>query len=166
MDKDSNGGDIVIIYKIPGRDDIEIENIVFDYNGTLAVDGKILEGVRDLLEELGKYVNIYIVTADTYGTVEKECGDIGCKILTFPKENTGEFKKRMVKDLGGEKSICVGNGFNDIDMFKESIISIAVIEGEGAYTKLLLNADVVTRSIIEAMEVILNKDKMKAILRN
>lgn len=156
----------MIIYKIPGRDDIEIENIVFDYNGTIAVDGKILEGVRDLLSELEKYVNIYILTADTYGTVEKECRDIAGKILTFPKENTGEFKKNIVKNLGGEKSICVGNGFNDIDMFKEAIISIAVIEGEGTSTKLLLNSDIVTRSIIEAIEIILNKDKIKAILRN
>ena len=33
----------MLIYEIPGRGDIEIENIVFDYNGTIAVDGKILE---------------------------------------------------------------------------------------------------------------------------
>lgn len=156
----------MIIYKIPGRDDIEIENIVFDYNGTIAVDGRLLEGVMDLLSELEKHVNIYILTADTYGTVEKECRNIGGKVLTFPKENAGEFKKRIVKNLGGEKSICVGNGFNDIDMFKEAIISIAVIEGEGASTKLLLNADIVTRSIIEAIEIILNKNKLKATLRN
>ena len=130
----------MIIYKIPGRDDIEIENIVFDYNGTIAVDGKLLEGVRDLLLELGKHVNIYILTADTYGTVEKECRNIAGKVLNFPKENAGEFK--------------------------EAIISIAVIEGEGASTKLLLSADIVTRSIIEAIEIILNENKLKAILRN
>ncbi len=61
----------MLIYEIPGRGDIEIENIVFDYNGTIAVDGKILAGVKGLLLELRKYVNIYILTADTYGTVKK-----------------------------------------------------------------------------------------------
>lgn len=156
----------MLIYKIPGRDDIEIENIVFDYNGTIAVDGKILEGVRELLSELGNYANIYILTADTYGTVAKECSDIDAKVLTFPKENAGESKKGIVKNLGEEKTICVGNGFNDIPMFKEVVISIAVIEGEGSSGKLLVHADIVTRSIIEAIEIILNEDKMKATLRN
>ena len=36
----------MIHYKIPGRGELEIENIVLDYNGTIAVDGKIIEGVK------------------------------------------------------------------------------------------------------------------------
>lgn len=156
----------MLMYKIPGREDIEIKNIVFDYNGTIAVDGKILEGVKVLLSNLAEYVDVYILTADTYGTVEKECSDINGKVLTFPKENAGESKRNIVEKLGGEKTICVGNGFNDLPMFKEAILSIAVIEGEGTSGKLLLAASIVTRSILEAIEIILNKDKMKAILRN
>lgn len=156
----------MLIYKIPGREDIKIENIVLDYNGTIAVDGKILDGVKQLLSKLKNHANIYILTADTYGTVEEECSNIGGEVLTFPKENAGESKKDIVKKLGGEKTLCVGNGFNDIPMFKESILSIAVLEGEGACGKLLVHADIVTRSIIEALEIILNKNKMKATLRN
>lgn len=156
----------MLLYKIPGREDIEIENIVFDYNGTIAVDGKILEGVKELLFQLDNDVEIYILTADTYGTVEKECREIKGKVLTFPNDNAGDFKKNIVKKLGGSKTICVGNGYNDIPMFKESVISIAVIEGEGVSGELLLSADIVTRSIINAIEIILNEKKMKAVLRN
>lgn len=161
-----NGGKAMLVYEIPGRDNIEIKNIVFDYNGTIAVDGRILEVVRELLTELGEYVKIHILTADTFGTVKKECSNINVEVLTFPKENTSKFKKDIVEGLGGENTICVGNGFNDIEMFKKAAISIGVIEGEGASGKLLLHADIVTRSIIEAIEIILNKDKMKATLRN
>ncbi len=153
-------------YEVPGRNDIEIENIVLDYNGTIAVDGKILEGVKELLLEVEKHVNLYILTADTYGTVAKECSDINGEVLTFPKENAGESKKHIVKKLGGEKTLCVGNGFNDIPMFKEAILSIAVIEGEGASGKLLTYSDIVVRTIIEALEIILNENKIKATLRN
>lgn len=156
----------MLIYKIPGRDVIEIENIVFDYNGTIAVDGKILKGVRELLSELENCVNIYILTADTFGSVEKECSDINAKVLTFPNENAGEFKKNIVKKLGRDSTICVGNGYNDIAMFKEAVISIAVIEGEGASATLLLSADIVAKSIIEAMDIISNENKMKSVLRN
>ncbi len=158
--------EFMLMYDIPGRETIKIENIVFDYNGTIAVDGKILEGVKDLLLELKKQANIYILTADTYGTVERECSDIGVTVMTFPKENAGESKKDIVKKLGGDKTVCVGNGFNDIPMFKESILAIAVIEGEGTSGKLLAYADIVTKSIIDALKVILNENRIKATLRN
>lgn len=166
MDKVQIGGLIMLVYEIPGREDIEIENLVLDYNGTIAVDGKILEGVKDLLSILKDQVNIYILTADTYGTVEDECSNIAGRVLTFPRENAGKSKRDIIKKLGGEKTICIGNGFNDIPMFKEATLSIAIIEGEGASAQLLVHADIISRSIIEALEIILNEDKIRATLRN
>ena len=156
----------MLLYEIPGRDNIEIENIVFDYNGTIAVDGKLIDGVKDLINLLAKDTAIYILTADTYGTVEKECKDINGKVLTFPRVNAGQSKKEIVEKLGGQKTICVGNGFNDIPMFKESVLAIGIIEGEGASGKLLSSADIISRNIIEAINIILNKNMVKATLRN
>lgn len=156
----------MIIYEIPGREDIEIKNIVFDYNGTIAINGKLIIGVKEKINLLAKEVNIYILTADTYGSVEKECKEIEAKVLTFPKENAGGSKKEIVEKLGAENTICLGNGFNDIPMFKESILSIAVIEGEGASGKLLNQADIVARSISEAINIIGSKNMIKATLRN
>ncbi len=156
----------MIVYEIPGRDNIEINNIVFDYNGTIAVEGKLIEGVSELINRLAEYVDIYILTADTYGTVEKECSIINGKVLTFPSENVGESKKKIVMELGREKTMCIGNGYNDILMFKESVLSIGIIEGEGACGKLLSNADIIACSIIEALNIIINKNMIKATLRN
>lgn len=56
---------------IPGRGKYEIENAVFDYNGTVAVNGDMSENTQKNLKKLSEYVNIYILTADTYGTVKK-----------------------------------------------------------------------------------------------
>lgn len=155
----------MLIYEIPGRDNIEVQNIVFDYNGTIAVDGKLIDGVEGLINKLAEDVSIYILTADTYGTVEKECMGINGKILTFPKENAGKSKKEIVKSLGGN-TICLGNGYNDIPMFEQAALSIAIIEGEGASGKLLAKADIVVRSIFEALTILLNKNMIKATLRN
>lgn len=155
----------MLIYEIPGRDNIEVQNIVFDYNGTIAVDGKLIDGVEGLINKLAEDVNIYILTADTYGTVEKECMGINGKILTFPKENAGKSKKEIVKSLGGN-TICLGNGYNDIPMFEQAALSIAIIEGEGASGKLLAKADIVVRSIFEALTILLNKNMIKATLRS
>lgn len=156
----------MLVYEIPGRETLEIENIVLDYNGTIAVDGKLLEGVEYLLDRLKEYVDIYILTADTYGTVKKECKNIDGRVLTFPRENAGASKKDMVEKLGAKNTLCIGNGFNDIPMFKESALSIAVIEGEGMCGQLLLYSDIVARSIVEALSIVLNKDRIRATLRN
>lgn len=156
----------MIIYDVPGRDDIEIDNVVFDYNGTIAVDGRLIDGVADLINRLAEDVNIYILTADTYGTVERECAHINSKVLTFPKENAGQSKLDIVNKLGGDRTICVGNGFNDIPMFKEAALSIGIIEGEGASGKLLANADIVVRDIGDGLNIILNGNMVKATLRS
>ena len=156
----------MIVYDIPGRGKVEIENIILDYNGTIAVEGQLIEGVQEKLLDIKDKLKIHIVTADTYGTVEKQCEDIGINVITFPKENAGESKKLILENLGKEKTICVGNGFNDIEMFKNCKISIAIIEKEGCSGKLLLHADIVTKSIIDALNIILNENMMKATLRN
>lgn len=156
----------MIIYGIPGRENIQIENIVFDYNGTIAVDGKLIDGIKELFLELERYANIYILTADTYGTVVEECRELAGKVLTFPGENAGGHKRDIVKKLGCNKTLVVGNGFNDIPMFEEAILSIAIMEKEGTSGKLLSMADIVSRNIIEAINIILNKNKVKATLRN
>ena len=156
----------MILYQIPGREDIEIENVVFDYNGTIAVNGKLINGVLKLVNELSEYVNIYILTADTYGSVEKECLNINGKILTFPKENAGESKRDIVKSLDSHKTLCLGNGFNDIPMFEEAVLSIAIIEGEGASGKLLTKAHIVVRDILDGINIVLNSNMVKATLRN
>lgn len=156
----------MLIYNIPGRGRIEIENVVFDYNGTVAVDGKLIDDARELILKLKEYVNIHILTADTYGTVENQCKELGVKVSTFPKEMASLSKKEIVENLGPEKTICVGNGFNDIEMFKICKLSIAVMENEGCSGKLLSYSDVVTKSIKDAIEIILSENRMKATLRS
>ncbi len=70
--------------EIPGKGKINIENIVFDYNGTLALNGKLDEKAKSYLLKLKELVDIYILTADTYGTVIKECKEGCCsKLLNY-----------------------------------------------------------------------------------
>ena len=155
----------MIEYNIPGRKNLRLENLVLDYNGTIAKDGKLLEGVSEKLEELDA-LDIYILTADTRGTVRQECENLNAKILTFPGENAALEKEKIVKGLGGENTVVLGNGYNDILMFKEAALSIAVIEGEGMAGELILSADIVTTSILAALDILIDSDKIKATLRN
>ena len=60
----------MIIVEIPGRKSIEVHHLVLDFNGTLAIDGKLIDGTKPLLELLSNQLTIHVVTAVTFGTAE------------------------------------------------------------------------------------------------
>ena len=150
---------------IPGFKNLKIENIVFDYNGTIAHDGKMSDEIREMIIDLKKDLNVYVATADTHGSVEKECTGLGITIKKFPKENAAKFKREIVRSLGAEHTICVGNGLNDIEMSIECVVSIAVIGPEGCSGKLISNCDIVVNSINDVFGLLANTGRIKATLR-
>ena len=155
-----------MILEIPGREPIVIENVVFDYNGTIAIDGQLIEGVGKLINELSGDIDFHIITADTYGSVEKELADIKCKVIRIPKEKQDTSKLDYVLKLGKDRTLCVGNGKNDKLMLKESVIGIALIQDEGVCVESLLTADIACKSIIDIFGYFKDPNRIKATLRN
>lgn len=75
---------------IPNKESFELKNIVFDYNGTIAIDGKIIDGVSKNIDELSNLFDFYVITADTYGSVENELKNTNCKVITISKDKQDE----------------------------------------------------------------------------
>jgi soluble P-type ATPase len=151
--------------EIPGFKKLEIAHLVFDYNGTLAIDGKLIEGVKPLLELLSKQLTIHILTADTFGTSQQELSNVNCKLtILTPKEQDIQ-KMLYVAELGKENVISIGNGKNDALMMREAALSIMLIQQEGAYGKLTEVSDIICLSIIDAMNLLLNPKRLIATLR-
>lgn len=154
----------MIKIEIPRRGDYEIENAVFDYNGTVAVNGEMSENTQENLKKLSEFVDIYILTADTYGTVKKKCEKLPVSLEVFPTHDAADYKEKIVSSLSGQ-SICFGNGYNDIKMFDVADLSICIIEGEGCAGKLLSHSDIIVKSIDDAFELVFNTNRIKATLR-
>ena len=57
----------MITLSLPSGEVFRLESAVFDYNGALARDGCIEEGAADRLRRLSERVNLYVLTADTFG---------------------------------------------------------------------------------------------------
>lgn len=152
-------------FDIPGREKLVVENLCLDYNGTIANNGEIIEGVKEKILMLKDKVNIYVLTADTYHTVEKQCEGLGITVKTFDKAGAAICKEEIIASLG-ERTVAFGNGFNDIQMFNKAALSIAVIEKEGLCAKLIQHADIVVNSILDAFDLLLNSNRLKATLRN
>ena len=150
--------------QIPGRGLLTLSHLVLDYNGTIAEDGEIIEGIRPRLAELAKELSIYVITADTHGTAAKKCEGLPLQVLTFPTTEVGKIKAEQVQQMQGGV-VTVGNGFNDIQMSDAADLSICVMGKEGCCGKLLLHTDVVVTSIDDALDLLLKTGRLRATLR-
>jgi soluble P-type ATPase len=151
---------------IPGYRSLNLNYLVMDYNGTLAIDGELIAGVKAALIKLSEFMALHVLTADTFGKAAKGLSGIPCKLTVLPKEGQQAGKLKYVKDLGADKTVSIGNGRNDQLMLKESALGIAVILGEGASKETLLSADVVCTSIVSALELLSNPLRLTATLRS
>jgi soluble P-type ATPase len=151
---------------IPGYGKLSLDYLVMDYNGTLAIDGELIDGVKDALIKLSESIELHVLTADTFGKAATGLSGIPCKLTVLPKEDQQTGKLNYIQKLGADRTVSIGNGRNDQLMLKKSALGIAVILGEGASTETLLSAKVICTSIVSALELLMNPLRLTATLRS
>lgn len=156
----------MITIDIPGYKRLEIQHVVCDYNGTIAVDGKMIDGVSEIINDLSKDLDFHVITADTFGFVERELENVRCKLVKISVQNQAVSKLEYVLKLGKDKTICIGNGNNDRLMLKEAALGIALLQEEGTCTETLLASDVVCKNIIDAFGYFMEPKRLIATLRS
>ena len=153
-------------FDIPGFGVLNLEHLVMDYNGTLAIDGRLIITVREKLAELSNVLKLHIITADTFGQVQQQVSDIDCTLKIIPQENQTEAKLHYINSLGPSKTVSIGNGRNDRLMLKESALGILVIQKEGAAIESLVQANVVVNNIDDVFQLLQNPLRLTATLRS
>lgn len=150
---------------IPGFGRLELSHLVCDYNGTLALDGVLLSGIRERVARLAERLQIHVVTADTFGTARLQLADLGCELAVLPAQEQAEAKKRFVEDLGPHRAVAVGNGRNDRLMLAAAALGIGVCGDEGIATEALHSCTIVVRNIRDALDLLLSERRLIASLR-
>ena len=157
----------MIELKIPGfNENLIIEHLMLDFNGTLAIDGKLIVGLKKVLNELSTLVTIHVLTGNTFGTVEEELTDVKCRVVPLPSKDLGKEKEKYIQQFDTRKVVSIGNGRNDALMLKASVIGILVIQKEGASTEALNAADIACPDIFSALELLTHPLRLVATLRN
>lgn len=154
----------MLTIEIPGREALRLSHLILDYNGTIALDGALIDGVAERIALLREKLAVKVVTADTHGTAVRRCAPMGVEVLTYPTAQVGKIKADIARSLRGGVA-CIGNGYNDIQMAGESDLSICVMGHEGCCAALLTHADVVVTSILDALDLLCRSDRLRATLR-
>jgi soluble P-type ATPase len=137
-----------------------------DYNGTLAQDGRLLEGVKPRLDSLVALIHLHVITADTFGIARNQLNGLPCKLEILPVEEQAQAKLAYVEVLGRDQVVAIGNGRNDRLMLAGAALGIAIVQEEGASTETLSAADVVMPDILSALDMLLFPKRLIATLRS
>lgn len=156
----------MIKIEISGFKTISAEHLVLDFNGTIAIDGLFIEVVIGQLVQISANLQVHVLTADTFHTVQNELRGLPITIKILNSAEQDRQKLQYVKNLGSDNVIAIGNGKNDVLMLKESALSIGIIQAEGAFSQALNCTQIVCTSVTDALSLLINPKRLLATLRN
>lgn len=155
----------MIEIEVPGRGTYRLKHVVLDVNGTIAVDGRLVEGVAKRVAELRRSIEVHMLTADTRGRQQVIDAQLGMQAARITPQDEAAQKASFVRELGGESVCAVGNGANDAGMLREARLAIAVLGEEGLAVETLNAADAVVPSVTVALDLLLKPLRLVATLR-
>jgi soluble P-type ATPase len=151
-----------IAVELPGGPTLTLEYVLLDVNGTLTDRGTLVHGVADRLERLCSLVEVRLVSADTFGTLERHAQALG---VSWLRVGDGGEKRELVERMGADRCAVVGNGANDALALEAAALGIAVMGREGVSVSALRSADVLCGSIVDALDLLLDAKALVATLR-
>ncbi len=161
-----------IAIDIPGFGRREICALLTDFTGTLSRGGKLAPGVKDRLVRLSAVIDIHVLTADTFGSAEKELAGIALTLHRLEGEGGGHDvqKRNLGRQFALRSCLVLGNGNNDRLLLasarEEGGVAIAVDNGEGCATDALLNAHLFVTGAANALDLLIEPKALKATLRS
>jgi P-type E1-E2 ATPase len=150
---------------IPSWSQLCLEYLILDVNGTIALDGQLLPGVRERLDRLRVALDLWLVSADTHGTLAELADALQVKWRRLKPGDEAAQKAAFAQGLGAERVVAIGNGANDAAMLQRAALGIAVMGGEGLATTCLTAADVIAPNIESALDLLLYPRRLIATLR-
>jgi soluble P-type ATPase len=149
--------------EIPGRGQLELEHLLLDQNGTLSDRGELIAGVGERLAAIGEQMRVHILTADTFGTLDRVVEELG---VEGHRIGTAIDKHAFMRELGPDWCAAIGNGRNDVEMLQAAALGIAVLGPEGTSKAAIAAADLVCPSILVALDLFIEPQLLVATLRS
>lgn len=155
----------MIELNIPGRDPLRLQHLVTDVNGTLAIDGQLMDGIVRRISSLRDRLTIHMLTADTHGKQSQIDFLLNLKAVRIQPGDEARQKADYVRQLGAETVVAIGQGANDAQMLKAATLGIAVISVEGLAVECLQSADLLVPDSLSALDLLENPLRILASLR-
>ncbi len=150
-------------YDIPGQGPIEINTIILDLNGTLSVGGTIPAGVKERLDQLkNNGFKVLFFTGNTRNDADDLAASLG---IEWKLAKNAEEKRSLALALNPTTCASIGNGLIDLELMKVVKLRIVTLQAEGVHVQTMLNSDIITPSINDALDLFIDEQRLIATLR-
>ncbi len=156
----------MISVDVPGYGRLRIDYVVFDFNGTIALDGNILAGVAEGIQALARLAQVHVITADIHGDCAEKLKKLPVTLHVLGIGTEDESKLAYVKELGREACVAVGNGCNDRLMLTAVKLGICIVGRECCCAAAAMSANVLAPDIQAVLELLLDHKRLIATLRS
>jgi P-type E1-E2 ATPase len=156
---------MMIELNIPGRSPLRLEHLVTDVNGTLALDGALMDGLVERIASVRDRLSVHLLTADTHGRQAVIDQELDVTAARLAPGGEPEQKRQYVENLGAGSVVAIGQGANDGLMLKAAALGICVLSPEGSAPETLLAADIVVPNIAAAFDLLDKPLRIVATLR-
>jgi len=154
----------MITIQRPGQENLKIESIIIDFEGTLASDRRVHPKAKDKINLLSKRTKIYILTKEEKERVEEVLKKVKTEIVYLTERESSQKKLDLLRQLGATGTVAVGNGLDDGPMLEEAGLGVCVIGKEGASADAVKKADVIFTDILDVLDFLLKPFRQKATL--
>ena len=148
----------------PGQGNLEIDFILIDFEGTLALDRRVHPKAKDKINLLSKRTKIYILAKGEKEQVIEVLRKVKAEIIHFAVGDVSAGKLNLLRQLGANRTVAIGNGQDDVLMVEEAALGICVISREGTAAETIQKADAVVSNILDALDFLLKPLRQKATL--
>ena len=150
---------------IPGRSTLRLQHLVSDVNGTLAIDGTLIDGVARRLGSIRDRLTIHLLTADTHGRQNLIDQQLGLAATRLAAGDEQSQKRLFVEQLGADSVVAIGQGANDALMLQAAALGICILSAEGAAAETLTAGDIIVPDIMAALDLLDKPLRIVATLR-
>ena len=154
----------MITIQRPGQNNLEIEFILIDFEGTLASDRRVHPKAKDKINLLSKRTKIYILTAEEKERAEEALRKVKAEIVYLTRGESFQKKLDLLRQLGPARTVAIGNGADDVSMIDEAGLGVSVFGKEGMSSEVMKKADLVFTNILDALDFLLRPLRQKATL--
>ena len=155
----------MIELNIPGCGIVQLQHLVCDVNGTLALDGQLLEGLAWKLNSLRDRLTLHLLTADTHGRQELIDQQLNLRAVRIQPGLEARQKAEYVGALGAESVVAIGPAPGDAGITKSAGPVVFARSKEGTAVETLLSADLVVSGIFDALDLLDKPLRIVASLR-
>src|SRR4030042_5105200 len=139
----------------PGMENLDIHFVLLDFEGALAMDGRVHPKAKDKVNLLSKRATIYIMTKSNREKVEETLRKMKVEILYVTEGDSSQQKLSVLQRLGPHQTAVIGNGLDDARIMEQAGLGMWVIGKEGASPEAMAKGGVVVTNVLDALDFLL-----------